>query len=631
MVGREVGARRHSSKEAKSLVEPSAWKRIDSLDPPELRSLVDQALVMVGREFSEILEPVLVSRFGHGWTSVLREELRRAYPDLRPARYDVLTYRRLLADPWDGRELLRDAFDRQRYSRSHKLLDGVRDVRNAHAHPDRPADAQSAESAVAVIASFASAADFDSAAAMMEMLSWIQALRAGAPVEPPGEGRIRELAELAERNAEQARLAEASRKAAEDRFADAADQLREAEKALTLAQYEVDRKAQEVARLKKRDDAGTKDQRRELARLQEREAAAVLNRQRAEAARDEAAAEGERLRALLDDALMRSSDLEAKVAELSLQLTRAQAAAEVVARDPGSAEQIRALRERVTTAWSSDPGEGHESDEDLPSPGDPWPYVRGEDVWTLSSGGRMTRRRDGTALEAVVGERAAAALIAQFLQIRPSGGRVWVDVDWDAATYVGDQLVYLGRLLVEDQARDEVSGIFDDLSPDDFAGIRSLQVRPGSFDDFVEDQVAALRIAYLSSDGEMNPVAVLGQGTSAWLHAPDEDETLGAYFARLETEARRIGATRFFISRKTHVGSAPVEHPDLPDVADAGMIREVLESGGLVEGVYYFAARRDGEEREYRHGIMKAHGNRLGEVVEGSPDQPMELLTGILG
>ncbi|HCB05867.1 MAG TPA: hypothetical protein DEQ43_16750, partial [Nocardioides bacterium] len=116
MVGREVGARRHSSKEAKSLVEPSAWKRIDSLDPPELRSLVDQALVMVGREFSEILEPVLVSRFGHGWTSVLREELRRAYPDLRPARYDVLTYRRLLADPWDGRELLRDAFDRQRYS-----------------------------------------------------------------------------------------------------------------------------------------------------------------------------------------------------------------------------------------------------------------------------------------------------------------------------------------------------------------------------------------------------------------------------------------------------------------------------------------------------------------------------------
>jgi hypothetical protein len=49
-------------------------------------------------------------------------------------------------------------------------------------------------------------------------------------------------------------------------------------------------------------------------------------------------------------------------------------------------------------------------------------------------------------LDEVLPAPVAARLIDSFLEIRPQGGRVWVDEDGDATTYVDGVLTYLGRL-----------------------------------------------------------------------------------------------------------------------------------------------------------------------------------------
>lgn len=74
-------------------------------------------------------------------------------------------------------------------------------------------------------------------------------------------------------------------------------------------------------------------------------------------------------------------------------------------------------------------------------------YPRGQEVWRLSKLRKSLIRTDDEAnLKSVIGADQATRLVDQFLEIRPAGGRVWVDVDGDAVTYVEGRLVYLGRL-----------------------------------------------------------------------------------------------------------------------------------------------------------------------------------------
>lgn len=169
---------------------------------------------------------------------------------------------------------------------------------------------------------------------------------------------------------------------------------------------------------------------------------------------------------------------------------------------------------------------------------------------------------------------------------------------------------------------DELNGIFDNLTPEDLTGV--------PFRTFVATNIHAIRVAFLGSDGGLNPVAVLGTPQRDWLYAPGDDETFGEYLERLRTESARLGATRFFIARKTLVGAKEIE-PDMADIADAEQLQRGIEQGLVSEGVFFFALRNEGGLREQQHGIMKPEpGCHLGEIVWGSPDQMAQYFTSII-
>jgi len=101
------------------------------------------------------------------------------------------------------------------------------------------------------------------------------------------------------------------------------------------------------------------------------------------------------------------------------------------------------------TPVGSQPGPAREIEggDQIP-PGALWPFERGGDTWVLSATHREMRRpgRRTGRLGELVGPEAETSLVEAFLRIRPEGGRVFVDDDGDASTYVDGQLVYLGTI-----------------------------------------------------------------------------------------------------------------------------------------------------------------------------------------
>ena len=84
------------------------------------------------------------------------------------------------------------------------------------------------------------------------------------------------------------------------------------------------------------------------------------------------------------------------------------------------------------------------------TPGQIWHRPHGRDRWRLSSATRtLTRLRDDAALSTIIGPADAKRTVDQFLRVRPSGGRVWVDEDGNAATPLDGKVVYLGHLGVD--------------------------------------------------------------------------------------------------------------------------------------------------------------------------------------
>lgn len=81
------------------------------------------------------------------------------------------------------------------------------------------------------------------------------------------------------------------------------------------------------------------------------------------------------------------------------------------------------------------------------APGEPWPYERGDHAWVLSAQRRTMRQgRNGPRLGVQLGDETEERVVDAFLSIRPTGGRVFVDGDGDAATFIDGELIYLGRL-----------------------------------------------------------------------------------------------------------------------------------------------------------------------------------------
>jgi len=184
---------------------------------------------------------------------------------------------------------------------------------------------------------------------------------------------------------------------------------------------------------------------------------------------------------------------------------------------------------------------------------------------------------------------------------------------------------------------DDLSGIFDHLSPDDFAITsavdESARTNRGAaaFNSFVDEQLRAIRLAYTAAEGEINPIAILASPESQRLFKPDDDENMNEYVARLNREAKAMGATWVFISRKTLVASHMVDPDDVHDVNDEEAVADAIKKGLLKTGLVWFAERREGDERHRRHGVIEAGPNhQLGLPTEGSEGQPIPIFDRIL-
>ena len=79
-------------------------------------------------------------------------------------------------------------------------------------------------------------------------------------------------------------------------------------------------------------------------------------------------------------------------------------------------------------------------------PGEVWPCERGDVRWRLSSRGTMSRMSDDVDLAHLLGTATAGSIVRDFLMVRPTGGRVFVDEEGNATTPIENKLFYLGNI-----------------------------------------------------------------------------------------------------------------------------------------------------------------------------------------
>lgn len=413
--------------------------RAQAVEPRGFRALIDQGLNTLAREMYEMFDEPLTQRFGADWPTQVADEIdgERAREPL--ARLDLITYQRLLEAPWSGRDFARDVFDRERYRQVHGFFREVRRIRNQHAHPDVDLDTQSTAAALGVLHKFALTADLKAVHELGVMLDGLDVGRGGDLIVASQE-RVDELRERLEAEAARSGAAERAALEASAEVERARDQLTAHEEANRRARTEVADLRREIAALK--EGAATESTRiealkRDLARAEE-------GKRLAQAALERAEVEIGRRQLLEDRAAAEAEQVSGRVDDLATELTSA-----ATPRTDVDIDELRRALLALSDVRISARGEEIDG---LPEPGEPWPYVRGTEVWALSARGTMHERDGSRNLKELVDGRTADRLIAQFLQIRPSGGRVWIDDDGDASTYIDGDLIYLGRIQAEVQS-----------------------------------------------------------------------------------------------------------------------------------------------------------------------------------
>ena len=195
---------------------------------------------------------------------------------------------------------------------------------------------------------------------------------------------------------------------------------------------------------------------------------------------------------------------------------------------------------------------------------------------------------------------------------------------------------------MSNEFNDDITGIFDNLTPQDFleayqestAVDEMSRINQGvdAFNEFVEEQIRALKLSYTAAEGNIQPIAVLAGRTTQRIFVPDDDETMQQWINRMHREAKAINAIWTFVSKKTMVGTRQAEvNDDAPDVNDPEHVRSAVEAGDMTMGVFWYAERREGDERHHRHGILRGSETRLTEALEGPTTQAIPLFAQILG
>lgn len=109
---------------------------------------------------------------------------------------------------------------------------------------------------------------------------------------------------------------------------------------------------------------------------------------------------------------------------------------------PGITTRLESLRERLDEVE-------HAAMASASSPvlGEPWPFEVGYERWRLSGAQRtLSRYDDDEDLASVIGSPAADRIVSDMLRVRPSGGRILVDEDGDAVTWLKTHFVFVGNL-----------------------------------------------------------------------------------------------------------------------------------------------------------------------------------------
>jgi hypothetical protein len=154
--------------------------------------------------------------------------------------------------------------------------------------------------------------------------------------------------------------------------------------------------------------------------------------------------------------------------------------------------------------------------------------------------------------------------------------------------------------------RDQLSGIFDGLTPADF-GVESTAIAsmsgcycgPDVLDGFVEHQLNAVRLAFAMSGGWLFTTAVLAGREGLRTFVADDDETLDDFVTRVRHEAARMRAHWCFMATQTLIG---------PGSAEDG------ETGQ--EAVVWQLTSTEAETAGALGGFLPIDGHRLGESFE---------------
>lgn len=186
---------------------------------------------------------------------------------------------------------------------------------------------------------------------------------------------------------------------------------------------------------------------------------------------------------------------------------------------------------------------------------------------------------------------------------------------------------------------DEFDGIFDNATVEDF--MRETSARSEvkmrnegleAFNTFVEDQLRAVRTAWIAAETYMQPLAIVANQDKQRIFIPDDDETLGQFVERMHREAKKMKAIWTFIAKRTMVARvADGLDDDDTDVTDSDKWQEILDAGLAQLGVIWYAERREGKTRMHRHGQMVDDNGALDDPIEGAPQQTIPLFAKILG
>lgn len=161
--------------------------------------------------------------------------------------------------------------------------------------------------------------------------------------------------------------------------------------------------------------------------------------------------------------------------------------------------------------------------------------------------------------------------------------------------------------------RDELSGIFDQLTPEDFvvpstaiASMPGCYEGPDVLDGFVEHQLNAVRLAFAMADGWLTTTAVLAGPEGLRTFVADDEERLEDFLTRVRSEASRMQAHWCFLATQTVMG------PDAREAVVWHLTSTEPETAGAVAGFLPIEGDRLGESHETRLATPVAWADVLG-------------------